>query len=179
MPAPVNPNMGQLDSNQILQRGFDELTDRHRVDAQVTVTAIDTEVEVEVDAADGDNIAIANEDGSKKVTVTTIGSKEALDVNAVNLDITVNTPVISNISIPLLGTEQSLVIPAGTKRFNLKIRGNAQLNIAYVSGQSGTNYILVPIGSEYIEDNLNLTSSLTLYFQANKNAQVLEVIRWS
>jgi hypothetical protein len=179
VPAPTNLNAGQLDSNQILQRGFDESTDRHRVDAQVTVTAVDTEVEVEVDAADGDNIAIANEDGSKKVTVTTIGSIEALDVNVANLDITVDSPIITNVSIPTLATEQSFSIPAGTKRISVKIRGNAQLNIAYISGQSGTNYILVPIGTEYIEDNLNLTSPLTMYFQANKNTQVLEIITWS
>lgn len=180
MPVPVNPNKGNLDSTQILQRSFDELTDKIRVDASVTITGIDTEVAVEIDAADGDNIAIANEDGSKKVTVTTVGSKEALDVNVTNTLIpTVSSPTISNVSILLADTEQNFNIPAGTKRFTIKIRGSAQLKVSYVSGQSGTNYLFIPIGCEYIEDNLSLDLNLPIYFQANKDSQILEIIAWN
>lgn len=72
----------QLDSGQVIQQVFDESTDSLRVNANVTAN-IDADLGVEIDAADGDNIAIANEDGSKKVTVTTVASKNALDVNIV------------------------------------------------------------------------------------------------
>lgn len=178
MPVITNPNASNLDQQQILQRSFDEANDRLRTDAQVTVTAITAEVSVEIDAADGDNIAIANADGSKKVTVTTVSGKEALDVNITNPQITVSTPTLSNVSIALAATEQSFSIPSGTKRFSLKIRGNSNLNVSYISGQSGTNFLLVPTGSEYIEDNLYLASSLSIYFQSDKNTQILEIITW-
>lgn len=189
MAAQTNLNSGQLDSNQILQRGFDESTDRHRVDANVTIDIGATELQVEVDAADGDNIAIANEDGSKKVTVTTIGPKEALDVNIANdtpIDVsitsfpnTVSTPTITNISIPLANTEQSFTFPIGTKRFAVKIRASAKLKIAYISGASGTNYIFIPIGCEYTEDNLDLTVGLPMYFQCESAGEILEIITWN
>lgn len=179
MPAPVNPNRSLLDSTQILQRSFDETTDRIRTDASVTIDHIDGEVSVEIDAADGDNIAIANADGSKKVTVTTVGAKNALDVNVTNPPVTVSIPVINNVSMPLAATEYSFTIPAGTKRFTIKLRENAQLQVAYISGGSGSNYLLVPVGCEYSEQNLDLSSGLPLYFQANKNTQVLEIILWS
>lgn len=91
MPAPVNPNLGSLDQTQIMQRAFDETTDRLRTDAEVTGSFTGT-IECEIDAASGDNIALANEDGSKKVTVTTVGAKEALDVNiAASEPLTIDT----------------------------------------------------------------------------------------
>lgn len=70
MPTPnLNPGQGNLDQTQILQRAFDETKDRLRTDGTFTGT-IEAEVSVEIDAADGDNIALASGDGSKIVDVT-------------------------------------------------------------------------------------------------------------
>jgi hypothetical protein len=168
-----------LDQQQILQRVFDESQDKLRTEASVTVEAVTGEISVEIDAADGDNIAIANADGSKKVTVTTVGSKQALDVNLTNPQVTVSLPTVSNVTITTAGVEQSFNIPSTTKRFSIKIRENAQLNVTYAAGASGSNYLLVPIGSEYLEENLALNASLPIYFQANKGSVVLEIVTWS
>ena len=84
MPAPTNPNAGQLDQTQILQRVFDESTDKLRVDSSISVNSITGEVSIELNASDGDNVAIANADGSKKASVTTVGSSNGLDVNIIN-----------------------------------------------------------------------------------------------
>lgn len=94
MPSPTNPNAGQLDQTQIMQRAFDEANDRLRTDANVTATIVG-DVTVEIDAADGDNIAIANADGTKKVTVTTVGPKEALDVNIADGSVKVTNALIT------------------------------------------------------------------------------------
>lgn len=94
MPAPVNPNRSELDQQQILQRAFDESTDRLRTDGTFTGTIIG-EVSVEIDAADGDNIALSNSDGSKKVTVTTVGSKEALDIRVADGSVNVSNTLIT------------------------------------------------------------------------------------
>lgn len=180
-PIPSNPNRSLLDQNAIFQRSFDETTDRIRTDASVTVSAITAEVSVEIDAADGDNIAIANEDGSKKVTITTDGAKNALDVSIINPPsvITVFSPNIQNISIPTAGVEQSAIIPASSKRFSIRLRDLSVIQVSYVSGQSGSNFIKVPTGNEYVEQNLALTGPLTIYFQTTTNSQVLELVSWS
>lgn len=74
MPTPnLNPGQGLLDSEQILQRSFDETKDRLRTDGTFTGT-IEAEVSVEIDAADGDNIAIANQTGTNFLDVNADGS---------------------------------------------------------------------------------------------------------
>lgn len=83
MPGPNAPYTN-LDQTQVMQRVFDEAQDRLRVEANVVVESVIGEVSVEIDAADGDNIALANADGSKKVTVTTDSGKNGLDTNVIN-----------------------------------------------------------------------------------------------
>lgn len=91
-PAPVNPNKSDLDQTQILQRVMDEATDRLRTDAAVSIVG---DVTVDIDAATGDNIAIANADGSKKVTVTTIGLQNGLDTNIIGGEVNTSNTLIT------------------------------------------------------------------------------------
>lgn len=79
----LNPTPSLLDQQQILQRSFDKDNDSLRTTANVTAT-ITGDVVVDIDAATGDNIALANADGSKKVDVQTVGSVNALSVNVEN-----------------------------------------------------------------------------------------------
>ncbi len=89
----------QLDYQQVIQNVYDEPANRLRVDAAVGSISIIGTVEVEIDAASGDNIALSNSDGSKQVTVTTLpGSVEALDVNVAN-EVDVN--VLNDINIAI------------------------------------------------------------------------------
>jgi len=74
--AGPNAPYTQLDDSQVIRQSFDETTDRLRVDAEITATI--GVLEVEIDAADGDNIAIS--DGVNNVTISTEGAKYALDV---------------------------------------------------------------------------------------------------
>lgn len=107
----LNPKNTKLDANQVLIRSYDETENRLRVDAEVTATI--GSVDVVIDSASGDNIAISdgthtleiNPDGSintnteivhtldsvalgngvdKLATITTVGPSNALDVNIVN-----------------------------------------------------------------------------------------------
>lgn len=177
MPEPVNPNRGNLDPTQILQRAFDELNDKIRVDSSISINQITGEVSVELDAADGDNVAIS--DGTNQVTTTVDGSKVGLDVNVLNLPTSAGSPLIQNISMGVGGNEYSVTLLASTVRYVLKNRGDAKLQLAFISGQTGTNYITISPGSVFKEDNLRLTSNLTIYVQASKNSQVLEVLSWN
>jgi hypothetical protein len=123
---------------------------------------------VEVDAADGDNIAIS--DGVNTLAINSDGSINIAGTGVV-------TPTIANQITTLANTEYSYTFPANTKRFSLRTRGNAKLQISFVSGQSGTNFLTVFAGTKYEEIGLN-APSITAYFQSNKAGEVVEILSW-
>lgn len=86
-------------------------------------------------------------------------------------------PVIYNKSVPMAATEVSQALTSGTKRFTIRVRGIAKLQLAFVSGESGTNFLTIPVGTSYSEDSLDFSG--TLYFQTNKAAQTVEIVEWS
>ena len=88
-----------------------------------------------------------------------------------------NTPTIYNVSVPLANTEVSQALSSSTKRFLIRVRGNANLKMAFTLGDSGSNYITVPHGCSYTEDSINFTG--TIYFQTNVAGQVVEILEWS
>lgn len=87
------------------------------------------------------------------------------------------TPTILNVSVPNADTEVSQALASGTKRFTIKVRGSAQMKLAYSSGQSGLVYLTLPPGTSYEESELSLTG-VTLYFQTNKTNQTVEIVQW-
>lgn len=88
------------------------------------------------------------------------------------------TPVISNIVLLTAGTEYEVDITPGCREFTLQARGDSKLQLAYVSGDSGTTYLSVWPGNSYQETTLN-TVSITLYIQATKDNEILEIIAWT
>jgi len=136
-------------------------------------------VNVEMDAADGDNaFAVGSEDG----TVT--GTRHVVQVNP-DLELvtreasTASIPTIYNVSAPLANTEVSQALPSNTKKFSIKVRNHsAILKLAFVSGQSGTNYITVDRGNTHEVEGIK-ANALTLYFQVNNPSQTIEILAWS
>lgn len=61
----------KLDAAQIVRKSYDETANRIRVDA--SISHMDS-VEVVIDAASGDNIAISSQDGTKKLNINSDGS---------------------------------------------------------------------------------------------------------
>lgn len=124
---------------------------------------------VEIDAADGDNIAIS--DGTDTLDVNADGS-----INVVISPVT--NPVIENFVTTLANTEYSYAFPVGTKRFSIRARGSAKLQLAYVSGQSNIEYITIFAGAKHEEDNIG-SVSITSYFRSNKAGETVEILSWS
>lgn len=93
--------------------------------------------------------------------------------------LTVLTPTIANVSIPLAGTEVPYALPANTKRFLVLLRtpSVSKLQLAYAPGDSSTLYITVNPGCHYGEGEI-LTPTLTLYLQTTLPGQVAEVVSW-
>lgn len=92
---------------------------------------------------------------------------------------TVDNPAIQNVTLTLANTEYPVVFPNGTQRFMVKVRGsNSKLQVAWNSGQSGTNYFTVERGVVLREESIILTGK-TIYIQAPVAGTVIEVMSWS
>lgn len=90
-----------------------------------------------------------------------------------------SSPTIYNVTTPgTANTETSQALSSNVRQFLLRVRGLANLQFAFVSGQSGSNYITVPRGASYTVSNLSLESA-TLYFQVDKESQVVEILEWT
>lgn len=122
-------------------------------------------------------------DGSSLVTTTTNGGDVGLDVNIINdsIDIELSgagTPTIYNVTSPgTANTEFSQALSANTKQFMIRVRGNAKLQFSFASGTSGSNFITIPPGSNYHAEGVDVASA-TIYMQANKASQTIEILEW-
>ena len=84
---------------------------------------------------------------------------------------------IYNITLGPVNTEQSQTLPPDTKGYLIRTRGNAVLKLAFILGESGTNYITIPKNSNY--EDLFFSNEITLYFQSQQTADLVEIIAYS
>ena len=92
--------------------------------------------------------------------------------------IAAKTPVVTNLSMPVAGTEYSHTFASKTKRFLIRARNLANIQFAYVSTESTTKFITIPCGGVYSETDLDL-SSVTIYMQSDVASQTAEILEWS
>ena len=105
--------------------------------------------------------------------ITATPNSSQLSVNLTG----VTTPTIQNVTLATAGTEYTITLPANTERFKIRVRGSSKLQIAYTSGQTGTNYISIYPGACYEEAALDI-ASLSIYVQASKSGETLEIVSW-
>ena len=109
----------------------------------------------------------------------TIEPNENGSINVVPTGTVAKTPQIYNIPVMNANTEIAQPIPDNTNKIEIKVRNSAAtLQFAFISGQSGSNYSLIPRGASYYIDNI-LTTGLSIYFQTNNPNQVVEILTWS
>jgi hypothetical protein len=87
-------------------------------------------------------------------------------------------PKIYNINLTLSDTEYSQALSLDVLKLTVKLRGMANLKLAFATGESLTKFITIPAGCSYTESDLRLASS-TLYFNADQASQVLEILEWT
>jgi len=119
-----------------------------------------------------DGVFVADKDTGNKLKIEADGS---LNVNAGAS----KTPLIQTFNITSL-SEQSIILPVSTKKFLIKVRDYAcSLNVAFDAGETSIDYLTVPRGCSYSEENLNLTTLYrTIYFKTNKINVVVECVSW-
>lgn len=89
-----------------------------------------------------------------------------------------DNPTIYNKTMTLANTEYSQALPKGTKKVLIKERSGAvAVKLAYVSTESETKYVTIPVGSSKYLEGVWL-SALTLYFQCASAGKVLEIEVW-
>lgn len=86
----------------------------------------------------------------------------------------VTTPQITNVNLTLSGTEYTVVLN-NIKRFLIKARGGAILQLRYVSAG---DYLTISPGVFMSEDNIS-AGAVTFYVSSSVAAEVLEIITWS
>jgi len=87
------------------------------------------------------------------------------------------SPTITNLSVPTANTEVDHTLQTNVKKIRIKNRDNGRLQFAFIDTESGTTYITIPPGGEYVEDGLNFALG-TLSIQSNKASQTVEILEW-
>lgn len=117
-------NQSKLDANQVLKASYDDVKQSLRVLAEVQATV--GNMDVEIDAADGDNIAIS--DGTNTAVVNPDGS----------LNVTLAGPVEVELSA---SSGDSIKISDGTDELQVNSDGSINVNVvASVSGGPNNYY---------------------------------------
>lgn len=89
-----------------------------------------------------------------------------------------STPLIANQDMSIPNYEYSYELPRNTRKFQIKPRQqNAEIKLAFVSGESGTNYVTVPPGG-YWHDLVGMMNQ-TIYFQTETEGTIAEIEAWS
>lgn len=86
-------------------------------------------------------------------------------------------PTIYNVPATLANTEYSQALTAGTKMYTIRVRGLANMQLAYTSGQTNINFIKIPRGTTRSVGPLNFSG--TLYFELDQPGQVVEIEQWT
>src|SRR5271165_3885696 len=163
----------KLDQQQVIKAVYDEPNNALRVELNgstpITVTIDQSTDSILVYGNDGTTNRKISTDSTGKLNINNISGTVSLPTGAatsanqttanttlstINTTIasrpdSVSVPVISNVTISTPNVEQSFTIPSGTKAIFFRARGNSILKFAFVSGQSGTNYVTVSSNSLY------------------------------
>lgn len=88
------------------------------------------------------------------------------------------TPQINNINLINANTEQSFNLQSGLRQLIIRVRTpvNAKIQIAFNSGESGTNYITIPAGTSLNLKDINFNSKV-LYLQSDKSNTEVELLQ--
>jgi hypothetical protein len=92
----------------------------------------------------------------------------------------VTIPTVYNITLTLINTEYSRLLPSGTREIRFRCRTIHDIRYAFVTGKVATPtepYLTLPAGSDYHSDENDL-SGKTVYFASSQAGVVVEVEVW-
>lgn len=81
-----------------------------------------------------------------------------------------------NIQIETVGlTEATVTLAANVVAYKIRARGQAQLKIAFSTGQTATNYGTISPGASWLAEDLVPLASRTIYLLSNKANTEVEI----
>lgn len=90
-------------------------------------------------------------------------------------------PTIYNVALTSADTEYSQALPAGTTRFEVRLRDSATFRLAFVTGKVATPtepYLTIPADGKYGEIGLDARRSYTLYLASPVGSKTAEISCW-
>lgn len=165
MPGPGSPYT-KLDADQVIRQAFDETTDRLRVDAEVTATVGDMELNIDhttdsVKVGDGTDLLAINPDGSIDVNVLGSGSSSTATVTSV-------ASSASNVTL----------LSANAARLGVSIY-NDSTQVLYIklgTTASSTSFTVQLTSNGVYEVPFNYTGRIDgIWVSANGNARITEL----
>ena len=83
-----------------------------------------------------------------------------------------------NLSLPDKDTEDSITL-TDIKKFEVTARLNSKFRVAFAVGDTNVslNYREIKPGASWEVDDINDT--ITVYFQASKDAEIIQITKWS
>ena len=86
-----------------------------------------------------------------------------------------STPLITNLSLPVQDTEYSHSLSTYLRQFSIESRNGGTLKIAFISGESGINYLTIHKKTNFTISDLSFVG-ITLYIQSSVNNDVAEIL---
>jgi hypothetical protein len=87
---------------------------------------------------------------------------------------------VQNIPFAAANTEYTITLPDDTKRYQIRVRDDAAKGrIAFVAGETATDYWTLTRGTIIDSYVMNLPISSTIYMRLDKPSQVVEVMSWT
>lgn len=86
-----------------------------------------------------------------------------------------STPKITNLDLINANTEYSHNLQTNLNQLIIRSRGASVIKIAFVSTESGINFMTIPKGTTLFLDGLSF-SGIVLYAQASISNEILEIL---
>lgn len=147
-----------------------------------TTDAVDFNTGFEINVTrQGESTLIKDFDIPQQTGIRYVYNEVEKEFQAYNTDINVQlgkatSPTTINQLVVLAGSEISVALPNGTKKFFVRMREtDVDLQIAFVSGG---DFVLLRKGNIYFEEGLD-TDNVTLYLTTNVGNRTVELVYWT
>lgn len=113
-----------------------------------------------------------------KETFTTDGAGDTAIRVAGQLEVgttEANTEEILNEVLLLADTEYTITLPSFTQRYTIFTRDRKKMQLAYVAGETDTNYLTILPGDTHDSSRLDYLSAKTLYLKTSSSNIEVEI----
>lgn len=116
----------------------------------------------------------------RRLTSTTVGSSEGLDVVVVKLPLA-TTPTLYNLTLTNANTQYAQILPTNSKSISFRCRTAYDIRYAFETGKVASPtepYMTLPSGGKYSQGDLSYYEE-NIYFASSQAGVVVEIEVWA